>query len=108
MALLTGLLFGLVPALTASRTDLQQSLREGGRGATGSGRQLRLRNFLVVGETALACVLLIAAGLMLHSFVNLLQADPGFRPQHVLTATLSLPSAKPIAAIAQIPNSTNN
>jgi predicted permease len=91
VAVLTGLLFGLVPAVTASRTDLQQSLREGGRGATGSNRQLLLRNFLVVGETGLACVLLIAAGLMLHSFVNLLQADPGFRPQQVLTATLSLP-----------------
>src|SRR5204862_8148484 len=58
VALITGLLFGLVPALTASRTDLQKTLREGGRGATG-GRQLRLRNFLVAGETGLACVLLV-------------------------------------------------
>jgi predicted permease len=91
VAVVTGLAFGLVPALTASRTDLQHSLREGGRGATGGGRQLRLRNFLVVGETGLACVLLIAAGLMLHSFVNLLRADPGFRPQQVLTASVSLP-----------------
>ena len=92
VAVLTGLMFGLVPAVTAARTDLQQSLREGGRGATGGGRQLRLRNFLVVGETGLACVLLIAAGLMLHSFVNLMQADSGFRPQQVLTASISLPS----------------
>jgi predicted permease len=91
VAILTGLLFGLVPALTASRTDLQQSLRESGRGSTGGTSQLRLRNFLVVGETGLACVLLIAAGLMLHSFVNLLRADPGFQPQNVLTASLSLP-----------------
>jgi len=91
VAILTGLLFGLVPALTASRTDLQQSLRESGRSATGTGRQLRLRNILVIGETGLASVLLIAAGLMLHSFVNLLRADPGFQPQHVLTASLSLP-----------------
>jgi predicted permease len=90
-AVLTGLLFGLVPALTASRTDLQQSLREGGRSSTGSTRQLRLRNVLVIGETGLACVLLIAAGLILHSFVNLLQMDPGFRPQNVLTAGISLP-----------------
>jgi predicted permease len=92
VAVLTGLLFGLVPALTASRTDLQHSLREGGRSATGGARQVRLRNFLVVGETGLACVLLIAAGLMLHSFVNLLRADPGFRPQQVLTASISLPN----------------
>ena len=92
VAVLTGLLFGLVPAVTSARNDLQQGLREGGRGATGGGRQLRLRNFLVVGETGLACVLLIAAGLMLHSFVNLLQADSGFRPQQVLTATISLPN----------------
>jgi len=91
VAILTGLLFGLVPALTASRTDLQNSLRESGRSATGTGRQLRLRNFLVVGETGLASVLLIASGLMLHSFVNLLRADPGFEPQQVLTAFLSLP-----------------
>jgi predicted permease len=90
-ALITGFLFGIVPALTASRTDLQQSLSEGGRSGTGSHRQLRLRNFLVVGETGLACVLLIAAGLMLHSFVNLLRSDPGFRPQQVLTASISLP-----------------
>ncbi len=90
-AVVTGLLFGLVPALTASRTDLQQSLREGGRNATGSSRQLRLRNVLVVGETGLACVLLIAAGLVLHSFVNLLKSDPGFRPQQVLTAGIALP-----------------
>jgi hypothetical protein len=91
IAVLTGLLFGLVPALTASRTDLQHSLREGGRSATGSGGVLRLRNFLVVGETGLACVLLIGAGLMLHSFVNLLRSDPGFQPQQVLTASIALP-----------------
>jgi predicted permease len=91
ISVLTGLLFGLAPALTASRADLQHSLREGGRSATGGGRALRLRNFLVVGECGLACVLLIGAGLMLHSFVNLLRADPGFQPQQVLTASIALP-----------------
>jgi putative ABC transport system permease protein len=92
IALLTGILFGIVPALAASRTDLQQSLREGGRGATAGRRQHLLRDLLAAGETGLACVLLIAAGLMLHSFVNLLRADPGFRPQQVLTASIALPS----------------
>ena len=91
IALVTGLLFGIVPALAGSRTDLQQNLREGGRGATGSRRQLHLRSGLVVAETGLASVLLITAGLMLHSFVNLLRTDPGYRPQEVLTASVSLP-----------------
>ena len=88
----TGLLFGLVPALQAARFNVQQGLREGGRGSTGSGRQARLRSVLVVGEVALACILLIGAGLMLRSFVNLLRTDPGFHAPHVLTATVSLPS----------------
>src|SRR5581483_10552551 len=92
VAVVTGLLFGLVPALTASKADLQESLREGGRGSTVGRGQLRLRNLLVVGETGLACILLISAGLLLHSFVNLLRTDPGFQPQKVLTAEVSLPS----------------
>ncbi|HEY6329828.1 MAG TPA: ABC transporter permease, partial [Blastocatellia bacterium] len=91
VAVITGLLFGLAPGLAASRLDVQSNLREGGRGATGGGRQLRLRNLLVAAQTGLACVLLIAAGLMLRSFVNLLKTDPGFSTRHVLTASLSLP-----------------
>jgi predicted permease len=91
IALATGMLFGLAPALQAARTDLQQSLRDGGRGSTSGGRHTRLRSALVVGEVSLACVLLIGAGLMLRSFVNLLRTDPGFRPEHVLTASISLP-----------------
>ncbi|HZU27629.1 MAG TPA: ABC transporter permease [Bryobacteraceae bacterium] len=92
VALGTGFLFGLAPALQAARSDVQQGLREGTRGSGASRRHLRLRNSLVIGEVSLACVLLIAAGLMLRSFVNLLQTDPGFRPEHVLTASISLPS----------------
>jgi predicted permease len=94
IALATGVLFGLAPAMQAARTDLQQVLREGGRGASAGTRQLWLRNALVVGEVSLACVLLAGAGLLLRSFVNMLRADPGFRPQRVLTAAISLPGAK--------------
>jgi len=91
IALATGFLFGLAPALQVSRTDLQQNLREGGRGSTVSAHHLRLRNWLVIGEVSLASVLLIGAGLMLRSFVNLLRTDPGFRAEHVLTGAISLP-----------------
>ncbi|HEX3747022.1 MAG TPA: ABC transporter permease [Bryobacteraceae bacterium] len=91
VAVLTGLLFGLAPALIASGGDLQNSLREGGRGTTSGGRQSGMRSALIVGESALACMLLIGTGLLLHSFVNLLRTDPGFHPQHVLTASIALP-----------------
>jgi predicted permease len=93
IALATGVLFGLAPAFEAARTDLQHTLRENGRGLSGSARQLWLRDALVVAEVSLACVLLIGAGLMLRSFMNMLRADPGFQPQHVLTAAVSLPNA---------------
>ena len=91
IALATGMLFGLVPALQASRIDPQQNLREGARGATAGAGHLRLRNWLVVSEVGLACMLLIGAGLMLRSFINLLRTDPGFRPEHVLTAAIAPP-----------------
>jgi predicted permease len=90
----TGILFGLAPALQASRTDPRQGLHEGGRSATGSRGQQRLRSLLVISEVSLACVLLIGAGLMLRSFLNLMHIDPGFRQDHVLTASLSLPQTR--------------
>jgi predicted permease len=90
----TGILFGLAPALQASRTDPRQGLHEGTRTSTASGRLRSLRNALVVSEVGLACVLLIGAGLMFRSLLNLLHLDPGFRPEHVLTASLSLPRAE--------------
>jgi predicted permease len=93
VAVATGILFGLVPAVQASQTDPQQGLHEGGRGSSGSGRQTRLRAVLVVGEVALACLLLVGAGVILRSFVNLLRLDPGFQPEHVLTAEIALPNA---------------
>jgi predicted permease len=91
IALGAGILFGLAPALQSSRTDVHQNLREGGRGATPSARQLLLRNWLVVSEVSLACVLLIGAGLLLRSFVNILRTNPGFNGEHVLTMGMSLP-----------------
>jgi predicted permease len=90
----TGILFGLAPALQASRVDPQQGLKKGSRAMTGSGRQGRLRNALVISEVGLACVLLIGAGLMLRSFLNQLHLDPGFRQEHVLTGDISLPQAE--------------
>ena len=90
----TGLLFGLAPALQASRTDPREGLHKGGRATTGNGRQSRLRNALVISEVGLACVLLIGAGLMLRSLLNIMHLDPGFRQENVLTAKLSLPHAR--------------
>jgi len=93
LAVATGIVFGMVPAWQGSRADLRESLHEGGRSATSGRSTLRLRNALVISEVTLACVLLIGAGLMLRSFVNLLRTSPGFRPEQVLTAAISLPEA---------------
>jgi predicted permease len=87
----TGVLFGLTPALQASRTDPREGLHKGSRATTGSGHQSRLRNALVISEVGLACVLLIGAGLMLRSLLNLMHLDRGFQQEHLLTAMLSLP-----------------
>ena len=87
-AFLAGILFGLVPAIKISRTDLQDTLNEGGRGAAGS-RQ-RAHGIFVVVEMALAPVLLIGAGLMLRSLMQLWHVNPGFNPQNVLTFGFSL------------------
>ena len=90
----TGLLFGIFPALQASRTDPRQGLHEGGGRLTSGRHQQRLRSALVVSEVTLACALLIGAGLMLRSLLKQMQLNPGFREDHVLTATLSLPGAE--------------
>jgi len=88
IALLAGVLFGLAPAMSVSRTNLQDNLKEGGRGASGSRH--RLHAILVVAETALALVLLVGAGLMVRSLVRLWNVNPGFNPRNVLTFGLSL------------------
>jgi len=86
--LLAGIFFGLVPALKISRTNLQDSLKEGGRGSGGSHQ--RAHGILVVVEMALALVLLIGAGLALRTLVQLWNVDPGFNPRNVLTFGFSL------------------
>jgi putative ABC transport system permease protein len=93
ISLLTALAAGLVPALRASRPDLQSALRESGRAGAGP-RQRVLRWTFVVSEVTLACILLIAAGLLLRSFWRLQQVDPGYRLEGVLTARLVLPAAR--------------
>jgi predicted permease len=91
VSLATGLLFGLAPALAASKPDLNQVLKESGRGMAGGRR--RLRESLVVAELGLALVLLIGAGLLINSFVKLQAVDPGFNPRNLLTMTVSLAGA---------------
>jgi len=94
LAILTSVVFGLVPALQSSKTDLNETLKEGGRSATGGARRRVLGNSLVVVEVALCFVLLTGAGLMINSLLRLQRVNPGFRPDHILTMQLSLPSAK--------------
>ena len=94
ISVLTGILFGLAPALQASKTDLNESLKEGGRGSTEGLNRNRVRSLLVISEVALSLVLLIGAGLLIKSFFQLLNVKPGFEPEHVLTAGFSLPPVK--------------
>jgi putative ABC transport system permease protein len=88
ISLVTGLLFGLAPAWQGTRLPLHDTLKASGRGASAARAMARSRNILVMGEVALSLVLLVAAGLMLQSFLRMLQAERGFRPDHLLTAEL--------------------
>ncbi|HXW91980.1 MAG TPA: ABC transporter permease [Terriglobales bacterium] len=94
VSLLTGLVFGSFPALHLSRVDPNSTLRNEGRGLSASRARARLTNSLVVGQIALSLVLLISAGLLLRSFLRLLNIDPGFDTRNVLTMNISLPTAK--------------
>jgi len=85
----TGLLFGIVPAFQISRTDLHDTLKDATRGSSEGGRGL-LRNALVVSEIALACILLIGSGLLIRSFLRLLDVDPGFRPEQTASWRIEL------------------
>ena len=132
-SLLTGLLFGIAPALQSSRVDLNEALKEGGRtGTDGHGRK-RVRSALVISEVALSLILLVGAGLLIKSFMKLSNTDPGFNPDHTLTGSLSLvtvrydtdekiinfyrcivegvhtlPGVKSVGAVTPLPLSDNN
>ena len=95
VSLVTGVLFGLAPAVEATRMNLGDALKEGGKGAGGhSARSSRLRGALVVAEVALALVLLAGAGLLIKSFLRLQGIDPGFKRDNVLTMVMRLPGAR--------------
>jgi putative ABC transport system permease protein len=94
LTLLTGIVFGLLPALKSSRTDVQQTLKGTTGKATADRAQYRLRKALVVAEVALSLVLLMGAGLLMHSFLRLANQLPGFDPHNVLAATLALPQQR--------------
>jgi putative ABC transport system permease protein len=94
LSVFTSFIFGLVPALQASKSDLNETLKEGGRGNSGGAKQNRVRSLLVIAEVALALVLLIGAGLMIKSFVRLQNVNPGFDPENLITLELQLPENK--------------
>jgi putative ABC transport system permease protein len=109
ICVLTGILFGLAPAWQFSRPDLNETLKEGARGASAGRAAGRTRNLLVVAEVALSVVLLAGAGLMLQSFARMLRVDRGFKPEHLLTAELDFSVSgfttwvRPTATRPQVP-----
>jgi putative ABC transport system permease protein len=94
VSLLTGVVSSLAPAWQFSKLDLNESLKEGGRGTSVSFRRFSLRSILLVSEVALSLALLIGAGLMINSFTRLLRVDPGFDPRGVMTIQIALPQSK--------------
>ena len=94
VSMLCGVVFGLVPALQTSKPDLNESLKEGGKGTAAGISHNRTHGFLVVTEVALALVLLVGAALLIQSFRRLQNVDPGFNPSNVLTMRLFLPESK--------------
>ena len=93
-AVVTSLIFGTIPALFATKRDLNDALRDTGKGVSGGFRHAGLRNALIVGEVALSLVLLTGAGLLMRSFVVLQEVSLGFNPSHILVARLPLPEGR--------------
>ncbi len=94
VSLVTGLFFGVMPAFQAARRDLTSALKEGGERGTVGGTRRRFRSLVVVAQVAISFILLIGAGLTLRSLIKLYQVNPGFEPEKVLTANISLPYLK--------------
>jgi putative ABC transport system permease protein len=94
VSVLTGLVFGLVPAWTASRSRVGDALKEGGRSATAGSARQRLRSTFVVVELAVALVLLVGAGLLIKTFWKLRSVEPGFNPDHLITMRVELPETR--------------
>jgi predicted permease len=94
IALLTGIVFGLAPAMHALDSNLNDSLKEGGRDSAVSRKGNRLRGLLVIGEVAVSFILLVGAGLLINSFLHLRNLDPGFRADHLLTTKVDLSEVK--------------
>jgi putative ABC transport system permease protein len=94
VTVLTGILFGLAPAIQATRSNLTEPMKEGGQGTTPTGSGARVRSTLIVAEIALAFVLLVGSGLLLRSLFSVLAVDPGFDATNVLTANLPVPNAR--------------
>jgi putative ABC transport system permease protein len=94
VSIFTGIAFGLAPALSCARSNLNLVLRSGGRGGTGGRARSRLRDVLMVCEVACSAALLVGAGLLLRSLLHLQEVNPGFRVDHILTMQLSLPPGR--------------
>src|SRR5205085_12518683 len=94
VTILTGVVFGLAPALQVSKANLHDSLKEGGRTGGPDSRSHRVRSMLVVAEVSLAFVLLVGAGLLIMSFIQLQNVDPGFTTEKTLTLKIFLPAAR--------------
>ncbi len=96
ISLLTSIAFGLAPAISATKINLQKALKAGGRSSGGSANPL-LRKLLIVGEISIALILLVGAGLLTQTFLRLLQVRPGYNPHNVISATIGLPDSYPSA-----------